>query len=43
MKTLQEMNFNFKTTKNTIKTLGTLVFIAIGFVMVLNNLNIVNI
>ena len=38
MTTLNELGFNFKTTENTIKTIGTLVIILLGIAIVINTI-----
>lgn len=37
MQLLNSMNFNFKTTENTIKTIGTIAIIIAGIILVVNS------
>ena len=36
MKTLSEMNFNFNTVENSIKTIGTLIIMVLGIALTVN-------
>ena len=38
MTTLNELGFNFKTTENAFKTIGTLVIILLGIAIVINTI-----